>query len=272
MSDFTSQPIRLLDDPALGEALRGDLALATDIELTGLDVTAGLSSLNAAVAAEAGATGIVAPVAATGMSTATKAAIAGVVLAAGIVGALIGLGGNEDSVSTQQMAAVQPIAPPVEIEPIGSGAAVPEPAPTPAPTRTTVEPAPVELEDDEAPAPAAIPEEEALEPVATPLEPKPRHAKSAAAPLSAEDAMAEASLVSRARKALVTSPQRALDLANQAKREFPRGMLVEEREAIAVQALAKLGQGDKASQRGEKFLRAYGRGPHAAAVRSAIGR
>ena len=133
----------------------------------------------------------------------------------------------------------------------------------------------------EAPEPAAavvppVPEEEVEpEPVVDEAEPDARPKKhktprKKAEPPSVEDVRAEASLVDRAKRSLVGSPSMALELTNEAKRDFPNGMLVEEREAIAVQALAKLGRAEQAKQRGERFLSRYSRGAHASAVRSAL--
>lgn len=49
----------------------------------------------------------------------------------------------------------------------------------------------------------------------------------------------------------------ALDAVERHTREFPRGQMIEEREAIAVQALAKLGRADAAATRGERFRKLY---------------
>jgi hypothetical protein len=40
-------------------------------------------------------------------------------------------------------------------------------------------------------------------------------------------------------------------------REFPRAQMIEEREAIAVQALAKLGRTEAAATRGARFRKVY---------------
>ncbi|MEM6992678.1 MAG: hypothetical protein AAF721_19345 [Myxococcota bacterium] len=259
---MNSDPIRLLDDPASGPTLRGDLGTAANAKLTGLSVAGGLTALQAAIAAQGAQTGVVAPVAAAGMSTLAKLAVAGALLVGG-VGLWVGLSGDPAPAAEPSMAQATPAEPvraPVEAAP----AATPEP---PAPAVPAVAPVPAAPVPDEEPA-TEDPVVEAA-PVAAPRAHKPKH-KPAAAPLTAEDAMAEASLISRARKALATSPSQALALTNEAKRDFPRGMLLEEREAVAVQALAKLGRHDKAKRRGEQFLKRYGRGPHAAAVRTAL--
>ena len=61
------------------------------------------------------------------------------------------------------------------------------------------------------------------------------------------------------RRALRSDPARALALANAGQQEFRRGQLVEEREAIAVLALARLGRRAELDRRGARFLRRYPR-------------
>jgi hypothetical protein len=78
------------------------------------------------------------------------------------------------------------------------------------------------------------------------------------------------SLLARARAALPTAPARALTLADEGQRRFPSGIFVEEREAIAIQALAALGRDAAARQRGTRFLLAHPSGPHTDRVRRAI--
>lgn len=259
MSDMSSDPIRLMDDPASGPALRGDLGIATGAAVAGLDMAGGLAALKASVAAQAGTTGVVAPVgAAAGLSTLGKVAIAGALVLGGVV-AWVGLRGPDPEPVQAPTVGQASVEAPVQTE-----------APTPLPTPTAV---------PEAPKPAAavvppMPEEEvepALgepEPEAHPKKHKASHKK--AEPPSVEDVRAEASLVDRAKRSLAGAPSMALELTDEAKRDFPNGMLVEEREAIAVQALAKLGRTEQAKQRGERFLSRYARGAHASAVRSAL--
>jgi hypothetical protein len=51
----------------------------------------------------------------------------------------------------------------------------------------------------------------------------------------------------------------ALDSIDKHARDFPAGRLVEEREALAVQALMLAGRGDEARSRGERFHRRFPR-------------
>ena len=262
MNEAMTDPVRMLNDPAVAEALRGDLACAADVEVTGLDVAGGLVGLEAALAAEAAtATGVAAPVAASAMSLGTKTAIAGSVLV-GMLGAWIGLqpGDREPTPPSSAKSAGILAERPVLAPPPGLRAQPGRVAPKPVPV--------VEVVPDE---PAIVIDPPTVdEPPMVDEPPRLHKSRSKSAPLSAEDAVAEARLVARAKAALTSAPASALSLANAAKREFPRGMLVEEREALAVQALARLGKTEQAKRRGEAFLRAYGRGPHAASVRAAI--
>jgi hypothetical protein len=67
----------------------------------------------------------------------------------------------------------------------------------------------------------------------------------------------EAALLERARAALATAPARALALTKEHRRRFPRGLLTQEREVIAIEALERLGDeraaGAKASEFDERF-------------------
>lgn len=83
---------------------------------------------------------------------------------------------------------------------------------------------------------------------------------------------AEMELVARARAASRDNPRRALALAEEARRRFPRGILAEERDAIAILALAALDRDDEARRRGERFLARYPEGPFSDRVAHAIAR
>lgn len=124
-------------------------------------------------------------------------------------------------------------APPVESStqppPAGGSAAPPPPAePTSQPTATAITPG-----ADDASA-------------ATPRAPSPPF-----------PAPSEGELLGRAERSLATSPSMALALADEHARRFPRGSLVQEREVIAVEALARLGRAAGARARGQAMLRAY---------------
>lgn len=82
---------------------------------------------------------------------------------------------------------------------------------------------------------------------------------------------AERALLDAARIALASGePTQALDVVARHAREYPRGRLAEEREAIAVRALVKAGRYDEARSRAERFQSVYPRSVAAPAVSAAI--
>lgn len=256
-------PIRLLEDPQMAASLRGDLVHASTASVQGLDHGVGLVGLKAAIAAEAAA----ASTAATGGSLA-KIAIAVALLGGGAAAVWGATRGDRDDVQVPTKAAsVDPtpargpakaVAPDLDepdleernADAIGERAVEPE-----------LEP--VVAEDP-------IPEEE-VAPV-RPQRPRKMVKPEPTDPANAADrVLREARLVADAREALGSSPSKALSLVTAAAKEFPRGQLVEEREAIAIRALAKLGRTEAAQSRADRFLARFGSGPHAEAVRRAIG-
>jgi hypothetical protein len=64
----------------------------------------------------------------------------------------------------------------------------------------------------------------------------------------------EIAQLARIKALLPAHPRDALQLAQAGNREFARGMLVQEREGIAVLALAQLGRQREASARARSFL------------------
>jgi hypothetical protein len=68
---------------------------------------------------------------------------------------------------------------------------------------------------------------------------------------------AEAALLEKARAALPARPAEALRIAQEHARSFKRGILTEEREVIAIQALRQLGRKAEADQRAAQFERKY---------------
>lgn len=123
-------------------------------------------------------------------------------------------------------------------------------------------------------APAAAPAPEGAAPAATAAHLPARR------PASPEDAAshhappsrlaAEGRIVLEARAALRDGrPEDALRVLEPARAEFAGGVLVQEREALAIEALAKAGRRADARRRADAFLHAYPESPHAAAVRDA---
>jgi hypothetical protein len=72
----------------------------------------------------------------------------------------------------------------------------------------------------------------------------------------------EYALLRKARQALGSNPSQSLRLTEQHQQEFPRGMLVQEREAIRIEALAGTGHAVEASNRAAQFLRQFPKSPY----------
>lgn len=82
-------------------------------------------------------------------------------------------------------------------------------------------------------------------------------------------AQSEAALLEQARSALTRDPARALSLTQQHEARFPSGVLKQEREVIAIEALRRLGRGTAASERASSFERAFPDSAHRRAVEAA---
>ncbi|HMJ14286.1 MAG TPA: hypothetical protein VK524_22880 [Polyangiaceae bacterium] len=79
----------------------------------------------------------------------------------------------------------------------------------------------------------------------------------------------EAALLRRAQAVLKSNPSRALALTQEHRRRFPKGALVQEREVIAIDALARLGRGGEASTRARNFDEQYPGSAHHRRIESA---
>jgi hypothetical protein len=77
----------------------------------------------------------------------------------------------------------------------------------------------------------------------------------------------ELALLTRARSLLATAADAALTLTDEHRAHFPRGTFVEERELIAVEALARLGRTEEALTRGKAFLARHARSAHSERMR-----
>lgn len=138
------------------------------------------------------------------------------------------------------------------------------PAPAPAPSATAVvsDPAPhatPRAPSVEPPAPLAPEPSSAPDPSRAPVsrESAPLSSVRAAAALPARPAETEAEFLERARTALGQNPSVALSLANQHRARYPSGVLAEEREVIAIEALKRLGRSAEVERRIEAFVRRY---------------
>jgi hypothetical protein len=89
---------------------------------------------------------------------------------------------------------------------------------------------------------------------------------------SGDDTLSEETAnLARLRAAARSDPALALFIANEGNRRFPRGIFGQERESIAIDALARLGRTSEARARARAFLAAYPGGPYAEKVRKVTG-
>ncbi|MFT3921851.1 MAG: hypothetical protein QM778_04895 [Myxococcales bacterium] len=77
----------------------------------------------------------------------------------------------------------------------------------------------------------------------------------------------ELELLQRARRVLGASPTRALELAEEHRAAFPRGLFAEERELLAIEALLALGRRGEGATRAAAFEGQYPRSIHAQRLR-----
>jgi hypothetical protein len=130
-----------------------------------------------------------------------------------------------------------------------------EPAPAPRKTTTTMVASAVA---PEAPPPAPAKEE----PPAPVESAAPATSSSGAEPRPSRFSMlkpatSEAELLGRAQAAVASNPALSLQLCHEHKASFPHGMMVQEREVIAIEALVRAGRREAAAARAERFRKAF---------------
>lgn len=231
---MSTEPRRLLDDPGadpkLREALRGFAE-----EDVPFDVTRGLDRLRAARPTPPTA----------GVPRARPWWVKGIVGASalGVAGFLL----------------LRPEAP------TPSGTVAPPPVETP--PRVNPPPPPSEAlapePGDESHGQATPPDEVA--PSAQVVSPK-RPPKRA--PLSPETLAAEVRNLAELRRLVASDPAAAVGFADEGHRRFAEGALYQEREAVAISALARAGRQAEAHRRGARFLARFPRSPFADQVRA----
>lgn len=154
--------------------------------------------------------------------------------------------------------------------PSGSGASssvVDVPAPTTVSTSITpasvdAETAPSRWTPESLPAPAsARPSTNRVAPV---------HSTSVAPPAETPDT--EVRTLQKAQDALGTDPARALSICDEHPKRFPNGILNEEREVIAIDALARLGKTDEALARAGRFRAAHPSSGHLGRIEVLVGK
>lgn len=249
-----SAPRRLLEDPETAEALRTDLQAAAAHQV-GFDVTAGLTRFEAALAHNAAAAST------SGLkATLMKLGVAGVVGGAAI-GVALYSGSPEAPEPANPVATVAPQPPVATLPPQTSEPSVQAPATEPSEA----------MEE-----PAAAPEPPARaapkRPVLTPE--RPPRAEAKPAPTQTRDDLLdqEVQQLREIRQMVGSNPNRALKLANEGHVRFKGGVLYQEREALALQALSQLGRKGELEQRGERYLRTFPNGSFSNRVRQLLGR
>lgn len=118
--------------------------------------------------------------------------------------------------------------------------------------------------------PAALPQASPVVPlpVASELPATPK-AKNTVTHGSAQS-QSEADLLGAAQVALGQDPARALSLTEQHRTGFPRGVLSQEREVIAIEALQRLGRDGEMRARAQKFLATYPTSAHRSKIESLV--
>jgi hypothetical protein len=247
-----SDPIRLRDDPSSPRELRDDLAALSSATTP---VIAVASVLQLRLAIEAGAKLSAVGQATQGLSVAKE--LFAFKALPWILGALVvssvGLG-VVAGLSSGTVATVRPVrtesAAGVVVTPSASGPAV------------EADPVPV--------APSAA-KEAAEAPNEPDLHAPAQNAKAAAPAAAASDSVAlEMADLVRLRQLEHSDPGAALGAADQGKRLFPNGIYDEDREAIAIGLLVKLGRKSDARRRASLFLSHYPHSPLAERVRLAM--
>ncbi|PKN45814.1 MAG: hypothetical protein CVU63_08370 [Deltaproteobacteria bacterium HGW-Deltaproteobacteria-20] len=113
--------------------------------------------------------------------------------------------------------------------------------------------APVELASSLPPSHSAIAPETPSPALSATAPVKPRRAESSAS--ASPTGESEVQLIGRAQQLVRSQPQAALALCREHARKFPKGMLVQEREVLIVEALQRMGQEEEARKKSESFLK-----------------
>lgn len=85
-----------------------------------------------------------------------------------------------------------------------------------------------------------------------------------------DDLDEEMLLITQAQLAIRNRPERTLELVNQHRRRFPRGIFVQEREALQIEALARLGRNNEAQNQAQRFRKNYPRSNYQVRINSAL--
>lgn len=114
--------------------------------------------------------------------------------------------------------------------------------------------APVEIASSfSPPSPSAIAPETPSPALSATASTKPRRTEGSAS--ASPTGESEVQLIGRAQQLVRSQPQAALALCREHARKFPKGMLVQEREVLIVEALQRMGQEEEARKKSESFLK-----------------
>jgi len=100
---------------------------------------------------------------------------------------------------------------------------------------------------------------------------KPTSPMASASGQEVADPALEAPLLRSAQDALRTNPSETLAKTQEHARKYPRGLLVQEREVMAIEALLKLGRRDEAANRAERFSRSFPGSTHQRRIDALLG-
>lgn len=92
----------------------------------------------------------------------------------------------------------------------------------------------------------------------------------AAPSVDAQDPVAELTLLTRARRVLLTEPARTLSLVEEHAQHYPQGLFAEEREVLGVEALLRAKHTTEAAVRAQRFLREHSGSAHAVRMRELL--
>lgn len=261
-------PLRLRDDPEAPPLARADLERAAHAPASGFDAAKGLAAFETAIRH-----GNVAGVCSAGSGIAGaigKGVISGVLLVGGAVAMLAPKGTSAPDAP-----------PPTKLLAASSAGDLRASPSVPAPT-AEIESRPRDMPNPPAPSIPSRASPRGAGPLGSAVASGPSRASEAAVasardqhPSSATPAVSdlqlEMDLVARMRAAEPGDPSQALMLAEEGRRRFPGGFFAQEREALAIEALARLGRKAEATERARAFLASYPKSHFAERLRGLTG-
>lgn len=240
--------------PGVDDAMRARL-LGKVLGSVAVGAAIGTAAGTASAAAGAGAGAGAAVGAGTGAATGGTAGAAGGVAFAKMAPWLLGaflIGGGVGAALHAAMTSAPAVAPPSSMIPSPPPSSRPEPGPNAAPSDSVAGVAVSALP----PASVRVPPTPTTATIAPSTRPSSTATTSSSDTIAQRDVdlAAERALVDRARTALTRGqPAAALEALDSHAKTFPRGRLTEEREALAIDALARAGRTQEAATRADRF-------------------